>query len=372
MQLAQNLEFKDAEKHILVIWPNAQEHRETIISTANRYFKIDRCFDITIDSLTLRDKLCRIYGITESAADERMLVSGAGKLTAICVTDETPTYETIWRFGTGYTPTNVNISNCKAELRLIVGHPFLLHSSNDVAEAAKDIRILLGDHSENAEIDLNERFKDDFSVFSYLTDVDEYLVLRDYSPGDIDVLTRLTPAQYSRLLNGTHRRLRFIEFKDRPDLSPIDVVNVHHGIFCPIWCENMLKSRQYDDVTKRYRPDPENLLFSLMYHYVMHKRVIPDIGRKKMNELIAQLGFSKLKNINFDNKNEAVYHLAKFMLRNNYSVPKPLDDKMYFDQSVATHLRQQLHLDELHYEPSSTVNNTTAQFHTQKLVKLKN
>ena len=261
MQLAQNFEFKNPEKHILVIWPNAQEHRETIISTANRYFKVDSCVDINIDRTTLRDKMCRIYGISQSAADERLLVSGVGKLTAICVTDETPNYETIWRYGTGYTPTNVNISSCKAELRVIVGHPFLLHSSNDVAEAAKDIRILLGGHLENGLASFEELFKNDFSVFSYLSDVDEYLVLRDYSPGDIDVLTRLTPVQYSRLLNGYHRRLRFIEFEDRPDLSPIDVVNVHHGIFCPIWCENMLKSRQYDDETKRYRPDPENLLF---------------------------------------------------------------------------------------------------------------
>ena len=366
MQLAQNFEFKNAEKHILVIWPNAQEHRETIISTANRYFRVDSCIDINLDRTTLRDKMCRIYGISESAADERMLVSGSGKLTAICVTDETPTYETIWRFGTGYTPTNVNISSCKAELRSIVGHPFLLHSSNDVAEAAKDTRILLAGHSEDGLITFEESFENDFSVFSYLSDVDEYLVLRDYSPGDIDVLTRLTPVQYSRLLNGTHRRLRFIEFEGRPDLSPIDVVNVHHGIFCPIWCENMLRSRQYDGETKRYRPDPENLLFSLMYHYVMHKRAIPDIGRKKMNELIAQLGFSKLENLNFDNKNEAVYHLSKFMLRNNYSVPKPIDNKMYFDQAVAAHLRQQLHFDELRYEPSSKVNTGTVQFHTHK------
>ena len=104
----------------------------------------------------------------------------------------------------------------------------------------------------------------------------------------------------------------------------------------------------------------------------MHKRVIPDIGRTKMNELISQLGFSKLKNIDFNNKNDAVYHLTKFMLRNNYSVPKPLDDKMYFDQAVAAHLRKQLHLDELNYEPSSKVNNTSTQFHTHKLVNLRN
>jgi len=339
------------EMHLLVLWPNAQNKKSEILSLIKKYFTIEICHDEHFHPNLLRDKVCRIYGISEKAADDRLSISGVGPVTVILAKEITPVYETMWRFGTGYTLTNKKISKCKEEIRSLLGHPFLLHSSNDIKEAQKDSRILLGGHFAAGQPIPDEKFETDFDVFSYLSDVDDYLVLRDYSPGDIDVLTRLTPVQYGRLLGARQKRLRFVEFDDKPQLSPIDVVNVHHGIFCPIWCEAMLQTKEFDNHTGRFRPDAENLLFSLMYHYVVHKNQIPAIGQTKMSELIQYLGYSRLANINFSEKNDCVYHLAKFMARNNYSVPHPIDPKMYFDEKVATHLRNELKLTELHFDP---------------------
>lgn len=349
------IDIKNNEIHVLVAWPNAQEHIKYIRSIVKKYFTKYTEFPLNINNELLISKICKMYDLTYNEATNRVQVCGLGKFSVFVIEDKEPHYQNIWRFGTGYTKTNASISECKSELREFLKHPFLLHSSNDQIEAKNNLRILLGPIHDNNILNFSEKLTNDSEIFSFLNDVDDYLILRDFSPGDIDVLTRKTPKQYARLLGANHERLRFLSFNKDYSISPIDVVNVHHGIFCPIWCENMLKNKEFDNLKKVFRPNKEDLLFSLMYHYTLHKREIPELGKLLMNKIIGELGYKRLENLNYDNKNDCVYHLLKFLKKHNYSVPNPKDPKMYFDTNVAKYIRKKLHHEDLIYDPQKEI-----------------
>ncbi len=341
------------EKHIFVLWPRAIEAKNDVLSLLQSHFAEVRQIEINIPDELLIQKTCKIYDIDEDAARKRLAVSGFGTFVVFEITDTQPLYDTIWRFGTGYTKTNTKIYACKTQIREKLGHAFMAHSSNDTREALKDLRIILGPRFHIDGTLAPEDFSSSEEVFNFLNETDEYLVLRDYSPGDIDVLTRRTPAQMARLLEAKHQRLRFLTFKPPSKANPLDIVNVHHGIFCPVWSNNMLQARVYDEDSKRYRPHPEDLLFSLLYHYVLHKRAIPASSFGLIQNLIATLKFDKLANINLTDKKEAVYHLLKFMRKNNYSAPIPMDPKMYFDVAVHRYMMNDLGLAQLKYDPEA-------------------
>jgi hypothetical protein len=349
------IDITNNEVHVLVAWPNAQKHLKYIKSIIEKYFTKFIEFPVDINNDLLIIKISKMYDLTHDEAVDRIKVCGFGKFSLFVVEDRKPHYQNIWRFGTGYTKTNTSISKCKNELREFLKHPFLLHSSNDQIEAKNNLRILLGSILNNNILNINEILTNNSEVFSFLNDVDDYLILRDFSPGDIDVLTRKTPKQYARLLGANHERLRFLNFNKDYPISPIDVVNVHHGIFCPIWCENMLTNKEFDNLKKVYRPNKEDLLFSLMYHYTLHKREIPELGKSLMNKIIIELGYKKLENLNYDNKRDCVYHLLKFLKKHNYSVPNPKDPKMYFDSNVAKYLRKKLYHEDLIYDPQKEI-----------------
>ena len=355
MPQTNRLENNATEYHVLVVWPNAQQNIKSVKLVIEKYFsKYDEII-LDINENIFIKKICKIYDINAEKSKERMEISGFGPFTVIVIYDHEPEYKNLWRFGTGYTDTNVKISQCKNQLRELLGHPFLIHSSNDQIEARMNLRVLLGRNIKGKLTNSNEVFSSNDTVFSFLNDVDDYLVLRDYSSGDIDILTRKTPGQYARLLDAKHKRLRFLDFQNSGSASPIDVVNVHHGIFCPIWSENMLRNKVHDPITNRFRPNKEDLLFSLMYHYVLHKPSIPELGKQLMREKIVDLNFTKLFDLDFNNKKGCVYHLLKFLRKNNYSVPKPMDPKMFFDLEIANHLRQGLNLKDLSFDPQKKV-----------------
>lgn len=347
----QKKQIQNQDYHILVVWPNAQKHITEIKSVLKNFFlKFDE-FPVEIEKKLYINKICKIYDISPDIAQERISVSGYGPFTVFILYEENPKYENIWRFGTGYTTTNVKISNCKVKLRKFLEHPFLLHSSNDQMEAKSNLRILLGRNIDGEIVNTNEKLNSNEEVFSFLNDVDDYLILRDYSKGDIDVLTRKTPKQFSKLLDAKHERFRFLTFGPKSLVSPIDVVNVHHNIFCPIWCENMLKNKVFDTEKKVFRPNKEDLLFSLMYHYTLHKRNFPLEAQLLIIDIIKELGYTQLLGIDFSNKKDSVYYLTKFLKKNNYSVPEPLDRKMYFDRDIVNYIRNKLDKVDLLYDP---------------------
>ena len=350
-----NLKIENTEKHVLVVWPNAQKNLKSIRQVVKQYFKNFEEFEINIDSKLYLKLICKIYDVEMVKAEERAKVSGYGPFTVVVISEKGPLYENLWRFGTGYTNTNVKISNCKSELRNLLGHPYLIHSSNDQIEAKMNLRLLLGRSLKKHFQNQREVLNNNDEIFSFLNDVDDYLILRDYSPGDIDVLTRKTPKQYANLLDAQHERLRFLTFPLEQSVSPIDVVNIHHGIFCPIWSENMLRNKVYDAVANRYRPNKEDLLFSLMYHYVCHKREIPEIGKKLLNDKILDLGYIKMLGIDYNNKKDCIYYLVKFLRKHHYSVPQPKDPKMFFDFEVANYLRKELNYTDLSFDPQIKV-----------------
>ena len=176
MQLNE-INFTDEEIHVLVAWPNAQKNIKYIKSVIEKYFTKFVEFPIDINNELLITKICKMYDLTHNEAMNRVQICGLGKFSLFVIEDKNPHYQNIWRFGTGYTKTNTSISECKNELREFLKHPFLLHSSNDQMEAKNNLRILLGPILDKNLLNLNEVLTNDREIFSFLNEVDEYLIL---------------------------------------------------------------------------------------------------------------------------------------------------------------------------------------------------
>jgi hypothetical protein len=359
------------ERHIFLLWPNAMHFEEIVFSRLKATFSEVRQVHLKLSDGSLIKKITKLYDISERKAIERLSVSGSGLLTIFIVTDTDPKYDRIFRYGTGYDTANINVSICKEHLRTEIGHPHLLHSSNTIVEARRDLRILLGPYNSTGEIITDEAFTNKNEVFSYLNDTDHYLVLRDYSSGDIDILTRRTPEQIANLLDARHERMRFLKFDSHYSLTPLDVTHIHNGEICPIWCEDMLRSRVFDSESNCYRPSDENLLFSLLYRYLLNKKKFPDYAKKKIIDLACKLNYEKLSALNFDAKADVAYQVVKFLKRNHYSVPIPIDPSIAVNNEVVKYLRSELLLDRLNYEPrgiqicKSQTDNLVKRTHTE-------
>jgi len=85
-------------------------------------------------------------------------------------------------------------------------------------------------------------------------------------------------------------------------------------------------------VTKVYRPNQEDLLFSLMYHYTLHKRQIPKLGQLLMNNIISELGYTKLFNLDYTNKFIIEYPSGSKYILNIGKLTTIINDKQLDNQ----------------------------------------
>lgn len=354
------------ECYLFVLWPNAVQHSELVEKQLRSSFGGCRAIEVDWQRERFLEKLQAMYNLSPDKAIERMSVSGYGKLLVYIVQDNHPTYKQLWRFGTGYTLSNDKIHRCKTSIRNSLAHAWLAHSSNDLVEARRDSRLFLNINYDKLSsviggADKFEAAKDNKypgvkAMFDYLNDIDDCLVLRDYSEGDIDVLTRRSPLELSRLLGTRHKRLRALEFTGHtPSIPDLDVVNQYHGIFCPVWCNDMLQTKVFDEHSGVFRPRQDHLLFSVLYHALLHKPQVPPHYQSLVIGLAKSLEYEKLTQSDLSDKKTGLYFLIKFMRLHNYSAPDSLDSKMFVDRKILSELRKALGHSYLEVDPQSNV-----------------
>ncbi|MBM3349922.1 MAG: hypothetical protein FJY58_09555, partial [Betaproteobacteria bacterium] len=343
-----------AEEHLLILWPNAHGAkafaRKMLTSDG---LQVTDEVEIQFTKNKILNKITQLYAVDVEKANKRQKITGDGTLTTFVVKDLNPEYRTVWRYGTGYTSTNIKIYKCKQKLREKLGHPFLVHSTNDTTEAKRDFRLILGPRFREDRTIVEESFHTADDILNFLNDVDDYLVLRDYSGGDIDILTRRPASELAHLLKATHSRMRLIEFPREKLLPKIDIVHPHHGIFCPIWCERMLETRVFDSSTNRFRPNNENLTFSLIYHYLLYKESIPQHSQLILRKCIETAGYHELSTLDFANHNQWIYVLSKYLKKNGYSVPQSIDLSLSRNENTRSAIIKLSQLDRVACIPDS-------------------
>ena len=135
--------LENQEKHIFVIWPNGMSKQKEIDKVIRKYFRMINFFERSLTGDELLTRLMRIYGLDSDSASNRLKVSGVGPLIIYTVLDNSVEYESLWLHGTGYTRANKLVYKCKHEIRNVLGHAWLAHSSNNTTESKQDIRIML-------------------------------------------------------------------------------------------------------------------------------------------------------------------------------------------------------------------------------------
>lgn len=175
----------------------------------------------------------------------------------------------------------------------------------------------------------------------------EYLILRNYETlmeeidlgGDIDILC----ADKQYLVNQIHA-LPIITGDNVFNYSvmiedkkiPIDIREIGDGYYDAKWEKNMLANRLKAE--KYYVLDNENYKYSLLYHVMIHKLIIPEKHIKKLENMFG---------MKIDNNERIDELLCRYMYEKGYSFFVPMDKGVTLNNENVSRLSKMLVKEEL-------------------------
>ncbi|MCD7740543.1 MAG: AarF/UbiB family protein, partial [Candidatus Gastranaerophilales bacterium] len=110
-----------------------------------------------------------------------------------------------------------------------------------------------------------------------------------------------------------------------------DLRSTGDNYYCEKWEEDIINNRIYDE-RGFYTPNKSDLLNTLIYHSIIHKKTVSH----KYDELLRKLTFEIYNIRTEDTKNPYnIYNkiLSEYMDKNDYYFIKPADEKVYYNKS---------------------------------------
>jgi hypothetical protein len=337
------------ELHLFIIWNNASNLSETIISDISRRFDIVRIENILWDQDAFSSNLSRFYGQNLPNASSKVEECGTGRFQVIIVADNSPSYD-VRKTSKGMKLVNINLFDAKTYYRNLTGGGHKVHSTNDVSEARHDILLITHQTYDHLLFDFNNCNNHDYTfpiinseknllgyiqwdsleqLFQALNQSIDYVVLRNFDcmptdyyvgdHGDIDLLVRnKTEAEHlinaTKLFNMTYRVHSKVNISYRT--VRFDIRYLGDNYYDAKWQEDILSSKIiFNNI---YVPNHINYKYSLLYHAVVHKKIV------------AKDYQDKLKELGFESKCY-VKSLKDFMNVNEYKITEPQDLSVYYN-----------------------------------------
>ncbi len=172
--------------------------------------------------------------------------------------------------------------------------------------------------------------------FDYINNKLEYVILRNWeeysftnllnSEDDIDILCRNKTNFINTVgavpLHHAHKRGNYYINIGSHKIR-IDIRYVGDGYYCREWEEKILKNRILD-VKGFYIPNPDDYMFSLLYHALVQKPKLSFFYYKKLNIM-----FGGIKR----NEAELLHVLKVYMDNNHFYVDYPLDIAVFLNMT---------------------------------------
>lgn len=340
----------NTELHLFVLWSNAKSRQKEILADIATRFKIIGIHSIMWEKERFSANLTRFYGESLPTNSNKERHCGNGLFTLVVVLDENPLYR-IRRTTKGLRTVNVNMFDSKEMYRHWLGGGHLVHGTNDEKESKHDLVLLTGyakgDYLKRVS-GLREPFGESFSlmpgehgwkdvhqVFYILNETVEYLVLRNFSGlystrerlihNDVDILTTnrflAQLALNSRPLYKSKRRVRNIVTIGSQDIF-FDIRYIGDNYYCEAWERDMIGGR-YLDSNGYYRPSAEHFLYALLYHALLHKKIVGEDYKAIFREAFPSCNDDQLRKI-----------LSEYLSIHGYTMKEPHDFSVYFNPEI--------------------------------------
>ena len=353
---------KQLDLHLFIIWHNAKEKYQDIISDIETEFLVLCVYEVVWNSDLYLDNLIVLYSKSQCRLDEdamRLLMSqkmeeiGRGSFFVVVIKDTDPVYETR-STSSGSEFVNVNVFNKKNLYRYMTGGGFLIHATNSKFEFDRDATLLFGvgyafdDTKWDGEIVRVSRnitgvggWKDMREFFGVLNHTIDYVVLRNFESlpdesrfddhGDIDLLVE--NPRYLKYLTGAvavfseSYRSHYKILIGNNDIF-FDFRFLGDNYYDLTWEDNLLKSRILRNGV--YVLEPRDHFFSLLYHALIHKMSVGQDYKERLLQISEEINI-KLFEEDFET-DMISFILFDYMNRMEYDFFRPLDLSVSYNE----------------------------------------
>jgi len=330
------------ELGLIVVWPNYLHCANDVIDDLKNDFEIISSYDIKWNKDILYQNFYRFYGDRLSTKSIKEKASRGSEFKLIVFKDSNPKYA-FRTTARGIEKVNINFFDLKKIFRRKFNTRFGIHGSNHEHETSRDLSLLLGINAEDFKKQNYEKWSgkvyrlerditgssgwDSLEQFFYfINEVEPYLILRNFSEldkkieeiDDIDFLVnnRSKFALFSnavKMSKGTERA-NYSILVDKKKLH-IDLRYIGDNYFDQFWQQDCMNKKVLHD-KGFYIMDEENQYFSLLYHALIHKRIMPEKYKK----------YFKFNNAELRNK------LYIFMHKKGFLMVEPNDITLNFNK----------------------------------------
>jgi len=298
-----------SEIHLLIIWSKGLYKKEEIISDIKEKFDILKIYNIEWSLERFSENLSRLYGenLPKNSGKERHC--GNGIFSCIVIRDNNPTYEQR-ETSKGPKVVNINTFDKKQLYRKWTGGGHKIHATDDTNETKFQLSLLFGHSYEeyfNYKINYDELiYKHDLmgancwlsfeELFSVLNNsMSNYVVLRNFdnleeqlnsTHPDIDLLVEnkkvLVNILNAKPTTDKTYRVQYSVMVEDKNIN-FDLRYVGDNYYDPLWQMDILSNKiKYGYC---YVPNNNILLYSLIYHALVHKNNISSDYLKVFIEL---------------------------------------------------------------------------------------
>jgi hypothetical protein len=331
--------------YIFVLWERARENEQNLINKINEFFEIRDMYEIKWNEQNFPNNLKRFYGpgkIGDVEKKTRLCKTGAFLL--IIISDHNPKFGKR-RTSKGMELVNINLFENKKKFREQTKKGYAIHSSITEQETNDDLTMLLGKNLSDIKKSLSEKWdgnikkiESDIVGQNGWTDMNEllyvlnstvnYVVIRnfediskknlEYQHNDVDIITD-EPIRIPYIANGG--KAPFNEkfphqIKIGEKLIPFDFGYPEDGYYDEKWLRGVLKRRVPHDGF--YIPSKEDYFYTLLYHAVIHQKVISIEYKNKLKNLSEKLSINNISQKTFENIQVAKIILEEYMKKNGY------------------------------------------------------
>jgi hypothetical protein len=331
--------------YIFVIWERARENEDYIFSEIKKKFSIKDVYEIEWKKENFPNNLRRFYGPGKVGdVDKKTKLCKTGPFLLVIVSDPNPIYEKR-RTSKGMELVNINLFECKRDLRNKTEKGYAIHCSLTKKETNDDLTLLLGKNLEDSEKEINsnwngkiKQLKSDLigqngwknmqELLYVLNSTVNYVVLRNYD-GILENLAEYRHADID-ILTDEYIRIPYItnggkaSFNEKfPKTVKIDNNEIkfdfgypEDGYYDEKWLKNVLKRRVLHKGI--YVPFEEDYFYTLLYHAVIHQKNICTEYQNKLKDLAKEINMNDFSQETFENINLAKIILEKYMEKNKY------------------------------------------------------
>ena len=353
----------EPELHLFILWERARYKEKEILEDIQCQLKIVECYDIAWNKKNVASNFSRFYGIKLPNHSKKEKECGNGRFLLITVLDEHPHYDFL-ETSRGHEYINTNIFRLKEKYRSWTNDGHKIHATNSIRETTHDITLLLGKNYQDYLNDSPEKWdglyrkidqdllgchgwKSLTELFYVLNSTTNYVVLdheclpckfNNQERGDINILVEdycnfMFVLNATKVFNVPHSAHHKNTVGNQEVFWNIRYIGDNY--YCREWQKNMLATKTLSNECV-YVPHSENYFYSLVYHLLIHEKIITADSISSIQSLFKQLKPNSQIDIkHYSYLSDAYFILLKeFMYRHHYTFTRPNDKSVCYNEPL--------------------------------------